>query len=52
MKGIYVLIIELPKSADIRVGKLGIIKFQKGFYAYAGSALNGLSQRIEMHLKK
>ena len=51
-KGIYVLIIELPENTDIHVGKLGTIKFQKGFYAYTGSALNGLSQRIERHLRK
>ena len=52
MKGTYVLLIELPKSLEIQIGRLGRIKFQKGFYAYVGSALNGLKQRIDRHLRK
>ncbi len=52
MKGSYILIIELKKNKNIRVGKLGEINFMKGFYAYVGSALNNLEKRIERHLKK
>lgn len=52
MKGTYVLLIELPKSTDIQVGRLGKIKFQAGFYAYVGSALSGLESRIGRHLRK
>jgi len=50
-KGTYVLLIELPKSMNIQVGKLGRIKFPAGFYAYVGSALNGLEARIARHLR-
>jgi len=49
MKGSYVLLIELGKDSTIKIGKLGDITFKKGFYAYVGSALNGLEQRIERH---
>ena len=52
MKGTYVLIIELRVDTKIRIGKLGIIQLQKGFYAYIGSALNGLNARIERHIRK
>ena len=37
MKGIYVLII-LVEDTCLKVGSLGIIDFQKGLYAYVGSA--------------
>ncbi len=49
MKGSYVLVIENKKDQNIQIGKLGNIFFKKGFYAYVGSALNGLEQRINRH---
>jgi Uri superfamily endonuclease len=52
MKGSYILVIELKEDKTIQVGKLGRIHFKKGFYAYVGSALNGLEQRINRHLRK
>jgi Uri superfamily endonuclease len=52
MKGCYVLIIELKENKSIQVGKIGNIPFKKGYYAYIGSALNGLEQRINRHLGK
>ena len=54
MKGVYVLIIELPNNSDVELGKSGKgkTKFKSGFYAYVGSALNGLEKRIERHLRK
>ena len=51
MKGSYLLIIKLDKDSIIRIGKLGEIKFNKGLYVYVGSALNGLEQRIQRHLR-
>jgi Uri superfamily endonuclease len=51
-KGTYILLIELPESKEIKVGALGAIKFRAGFYAYVGSALNGLEARIARHLRK
>lgn len=52
MKGIYILVIELPKSRKIRTGSLGVLEFPRGLYAYAGSAQNGLEKRISRHRRK
>jgi len=52
MKGTYVLIMENSEDREIEIGKLGPIAFRKGFYAYVGSALSGLSQRIGRHLRE
>lgn len=52
MKGTYLLVMELDKDISIMVGKHGFVHFQKGCYAYVGSALNGLEQRIQRHLRK
>lgn len=51
MKGCYILLMELKENKTIPIGKLGNINFKKGFYAYIGSALNGLEQRINRHLR-
>ena len=51
MKGSYILLIELENDSKIQIGKLGDILFKKGFYVYIGSALNGLEQRINRHLR-
>jgi Uri superfamily endonuclease len=52
MKGVYCLFIEVSKPINIKVGKLGKIKFQKGNYVYVGSAQNNLKNRIERHFRK
>ena len=52
MKGSYILIINLQKNREIQIGKLGKISFKSGYYAYVGSALNGLEQRVNRHLRK
>jgi Uri superfamily endonuclease len=52
MKGTYLLVMELPKETTVMVGKQGLVHFQKGWYVYVGSALNGLTQRIQRHLRK
>jgi len=51
-KGIYTLILHLFEQKDIRIGALGIISFQPGYYIYAGSALGsgGLS-RVSRHIR-
>lgn len=50
MKGSYVLLIRLGKGKRIRIGRLGTLNFRPGFYAYVGSALNGLEARVARHL--
>ncbi|MFQ6031477.1 MAG: DUF123 domain-containing protein [Candidatus Zixiibacteriota bacterium] len=51
-KGIYQLLIYLPKNAWIIIGKRGKFRFPKGYYIYTGSARNGLEKRIKRHLNK
>lgn len=52
MKGSYILLIKLKENKTIQIGKLDKMHFKKGFYVYVGSALNGLEQRINRHLRK
>ena len=51
MIGTYCLIIEIKEKSTIKVGALGIIKFEKGYYIYVGSAMNSLVSRIKRHMK-
>ena len=52
VKGAYVLIISVSKYIRVKVGALGSLNFEKGVYAYIGSAQNNLEKRIKRHLKK
>ena len=52
MQATYTLLIELDRSAVIPVGKKGDLSFKAGYYAYVGSALNGLEHRIARHLRR
>jgi sugar fermentation stimulation protein A len=52
VKGVYVLIISVGKDIRVNIGALGSIFFERGLYAYVGSAQNGLERRIERHLRK
>ncbi|MCX9083835.1 MAG: GIY-YIG nuclease family protein [Candidatus Methanoperedens sp.] len=50
MKGIYILILRMKESKDIRVGKLGMLHFKRGYYSYVGSAQgSGGDKRIRRH---
>jgi Uri superfamily endonuclease len=52
VKGVYVLVILVGKDIKVNVGALGSTDFEKGLYAYVGSAQNSLEKRIERHLRK
>lgn len=52
MKGVYVLVISVGRDIKVNVGALGSISFEKGLYAYVGSAQSNLEKRIKRHLKK
>ncbi|MDY6845150.1 MAG: GIY-YIG nuclease family protein [Thermodesulfobacteriota bacterium] len=52
VKGTYILIARLTASQEIEVGRLGIIKFPRAYYAYVGSALGGLKSRLQRHTQK
>jgi Uri superfamily endonuclease len=51
-KGIYQLLIRLPESTHIQIGKRGRFRFPKGYYVYTGSAKNSLEGRVRRHLRK
>lgn len=55
-KGTYTLILLLPKEIRLNIGKLGLQKFPRGYYAYTGSALgtgaSSLKRRNARHLQK
>jgi Uri superfamily endonuclease len=50
-KGTYALVMNLQKNTGIQIGKLGFFEFEKGYYAYVGSAFGpgGLAARIRHH---
>lgn len=53
-RGVYTLVIHVSSSLLLRIGRLGDRRFQKGYYAYTGSALgrgpSDLAGRISRHL--
>ncbi|HOU25076.1 MAG TPA: GIY-YIG nuclease family protein [Anaerolineae bacterium] len=52
--GTYALVLELPRSARVRIGRLGTFRFPAGCYIYVGSALGpgGLRARLERHCRR
>lgn len=52
MKGFYLLIIKNPIKKHIKIGSLGRLVFDKGYYIYVGSAMNSLEARIARHARK
>jgi Uri superfamily endonuclease len=52
--GTYVLLLKNSRMKRIRIGKLSVLLFGKGFYAYFGSMFGpgGLKSRIRRHLGK
>ncbi len=53
MNGAYVLILRLHSRKNVKVGRLGYIEFNKGFYCYVGSAIGRttIENRCKRHLK-
>ena len=51
VKGTYALLLSLDKESHIVVGKLTEHSFPPGYYLYVGSALGGLFQRVERHIR-
>lgn len=48
--GIYRIVIYVPTTLDIAVGRLGTFTLEPGFYVYVGSAKGGLRGRVQRHL--
>ncbi len=53
-RGSYVIVLHNVERSRIRVGALGEIGFEPGYYVYVGSGMGGLDGRIKRHgmLKK
>ncbi len=54
--GAYILCFELVQPQTLKIGKLGSINFENGFYYYVGSAFNPnqkypLEKRVIRHLR-
>lgn len=52
--GTYALILHCNVSTEYRIGALGPIQFDMGYYIYVGSALGpgGIRARVSRHLRK
>ncbi len=50
-KGTYCLCIKCKTEQSIRIGSLGILKFNSGDYIYIGSALKSLQPRLVRHIR-
>ena len=49
--GSYVLLVRLPRACRLAAGRLPERVYRAGWYAYAGSALNGLRGRLNRYLR-
>jgi len=48
----YILLIILKSSLEKEIGRLGVLKFQSGYYAYVGSVKLNFKSRISRHFSK
>jgi len=48
-RGCYLFILKLTREVDVEIGRLGKVRFTKGYYTYVGSAGRSLSKRVERH---
>lgn len=51
-KGTYVLFLRFGHPYEGDVGMLGHVSLPAGCYCYVGSAMSGLDQRLDRHLRK
>ena len=50
MNGGYVILASLPGTQTVKAGRLPVLSFPGGYYAYVGSARNGIPARLRRHL--
>lgn len=48
---LYAIFLNVPKSQEITIGKLGRFYFPKGMYIYVGSGKKNIGARIQRHLQ-
>jgi Uri superfamily endonuclease len=46
---LYVVLTYVPRRTALRVGSLGTVSFERGWYAYVGSAVRGRRARVARH---
>jgi sugar fermentation stimulation protein A len=51
-RGSYLVMLEIPRTQNIETGALGSLRYEAGWYLYAGSAQKNLSMRISRHLRR
>jgi Uri superfamily endonuclease len=49
--GTYALFFMLEEGFSVKVGSLGLLRFPRGVYVYAGSAASGLGPRLMRHAR-
>ena len=49
--GAYAVLFEVDDKKEISVGRLGLGTYPAGWYAYVGSAMSGIYQRVRHHLR-
>jgi Uri superfamily endonuclease len=47
---LYVVLTYVPRRTTVTVGSLGPVSFERGWYAYVGSAARGRRARVARHL--
>ena len=47
---LYIVLTYVPRRATVRVGALGAVVFERGWYAYVGSAARARQARVARHL--
>jgi sugar fermentation stimulation protein A len=48
-RGSYLVLLHLNRPRSIPIGRMGRVRFPKGFYIYVGSAMANLTKRLERH---
>lgn len=48
--GTYTLLLWMPDSLRLQIGRLGCFDFPKGYYTYTGSAKRNLVSRLHRHI--
>jgi Uri superfamily endonuclease len=48
--GTYLVVLWLRTLCEATIGRLGIIRFPRGYYTYGGSAKGGLTHRLHRHV--
>jgi sugar fermentation stimulation protein A len=51
-RGAYLILLKCRHYKSIKIGRLGDVDFQQGYYIYVGSALRNLQARIDRHRRK